>query len=177
MSTFRRAEKIRRSLSKIDDQLAALATMAADPGLCASATSDVSAWSIGEQIDHLRRSDQTILAALGSLGDSGSEGGSPTLVGRLVLLMGFIPRGKGRAPGATTPLDFTTDSLESGLAQLRRRFAQLYEQAEDLAACRARIQHPALGSFDAAQMIAFTAIHHHHHLKIIDDIRRAVVSA
>jgi hypothetical protein len=176
MSSSRRAGKIRRSLSAIDDQISTLSTLAADPVLCGLAASEVSAWSIGEQIEHLRRSDLTILDALASLAEKGDAGGSPTLIARLVLLTGFIPRGRGRAPSVTKPLELTVDDLADGFADVRRRFATLDGKADDLAASRARIRHPALGSFDASQMIAFAAIHHRHHLKIIDDIRQTAGS-
>jgi hypothetical protein len=177
MSSSRRARKIQRSLSTIDDQIAALSTVASDPDLCELAASKVSTWSIGEQVEHLRRSDLTILDALASLGEKEHTGGSPSLVARLVFLTGFIPRGRGRAPSATKPLGFTVESLAEGLADVRRRFAELDDQADDLASSRARIKHPALGAFDASQMIAFAAIHHRHHMKIIDDIRRVVGSS
>ncbi|MDH3253458.1 MAG: DinB family protein [Acidobacteriota bacterium] len=168
-----RLRTTRRDTDTLLTQLSSLAEMAKERSALDVRAPSVSDWSVGEQLEHLRRSDATILDALTSLDIDGPRQGSPTLAGRLVLFTRYIPRGIGRAPGATQPLEVDLDSLPRGLADVRQGFAALASDLERLALCRATIRHPALGHFTAAQMLAFTGIHHHHHHKIINDIRRS----
>jgi len=170
------SSSLRTARHETDTILAQLSTLAdlakEEPSLELRAPA-VSAWSIAEQLEHLRRSDVTIVDALTSLDVDGPREGSPTFAGRLVLVTRYIPRGVGRAPGATQPLEVDLDSLARGLIDVRQGFDTLAAELERLARSRATIRHPALGHFTATQMLTFTAIHHHHHRKIIDDIRRA----
>lgn len=163
----------RETTDRISAQLAALAGLADDRELLELRAPSVSAWSVGEQLEHLRRSDLTILAALDQLDSSSEMRGGPSLIGRLVLATGYIPRGRGRAPKATEPLEVDPEALGPGLEDVRQSFERLRPRLPELASSPARIKHPALGLFSAAQMLAFTAIHHRHHEKIITDIRRA----
>lgn len=174
MPATSRIRSLHKSSQKIASQLSSLAEMAKDEELLKTRDPSVSKWSIGEQVEHLRRSDLTILGALASLPQDGPREGSPSPIGRLVLLLGFIPRGKGRAPGATKPLEVDFEDLGDKIEAVGDRFATFEPEFERLGRCRATIRHPALGHFTASQMLAFAAIHHHHHLKIITDIRRAV---
>lgn len=169
----RSSRSARTALERVRSQLSDLRDLAADRDRLALRDAALSDWSVAEQIEHLRRSDLTILRAIGDLDPEGPVAGSPTLVGRLVLLTGFIPRGKGKAPGATRPIEVDLAALPDDLDDLRRQFTALDERVDDLAASRATIRHPALGHFTAAQMLVFAAIHHHHHRKIIRDILRA----
>jgi hypothetical protein len=173
MSETSRIRVARKSTERIADQISSLIEMASDEGLLALAAPSISSWSVGEQVEHLRRSDLTILNALTSLPSDAPREGSPSLVGRLVLSLGFIPRGKGRAPKATEPLDFDVAGLPEKLVDVRLGFAQLEPELERLGRSTATIRHPALGYFNPSQMLAFTAIHHHHHMKIAADIQRA----
>lgn len=176
MSEASRIRSVQKSSRRIADQLSSLIEMAGDEQLMVLRDDSVSSWSVGEQVEHLRRSDLTILDALRSLSADAKREGSPSLIGHLVLTLGFIPRGKGRAPEVTKPLDFEVAGLAGGLDQVRQAFSRLEPELERLARSMATIRHPALGHFTATQMLAFTAIHHHHHMKIARDIRRAVAT-
>ena len=157
---------LERALSQLDN----LIELAGDQNRLNLRDPALSGWSVAEQIEHLRRSDLTILKALEELDEDGPRQGSPSIAGRLVLITGFIPRGKGRAPGATSPGDTDLPALPGGLETVRQGFLSLKPGLERLAACRATIRHPALGHFTALQMLSFAGIHHHHHQKIIRDI-------
>src|SRR5688500_12803314 len=65
----------------------------------------LSGWSVGEHLEHVARVDLSTLAGLERvLADPAN--GSPrriTTVGRAVLLLGWIPRGRGQAPRAVLP--------------------------------------------------------------------------
>lgn len=177
MTLSHRRQSLTKHLGRIDRQLATLESLAQDNALCDLRVARISAWSVGEQIEHLRRSDRTILSAVNSEPKNEAHQGSPNLAGKLVLLLGWIPRGKGRAPSATQPVDFKPEELPSGLEKLRREFAGLAPDIDRLANSPATIKHPALGYFSASQMLKFAAIHHRHHMKIVDQIRNAAPTA
>jgi hypothetical protein len=123
MFNARRLHSARRSVDRACAQIADLAEIAGKSQLLELRAPSVSDWSIGEQVEHLRRSDITILRAVATLDTDGPCEGSPTLAGRLVLASGFIPRGRGRAPGATLPLEVDPTSLPEqldGVACARR---------------------------------------------------------
>ena len=172
MFNARRLHSARRSVDRACAQIADLAEIAGKSQLLELRAPSVSDWSIGEQVEHLRRSDITILRAVATLDTDGPCEGSPTLAGRLVLASGFLPRGRGRAPGATLPLEVDPTSLPEQLDGVRDGFTALQDDLESLCSSNATIKHPALGCFTALQMLTFAAIHHHHHLKIIWEIHR-----
>lgn len=173
MSRNRNLQAVHHSIDRSLGQLANLIEMAADEGLLSLRAPSVSNWSVAEQIEHLRRSDHSIIDAVSSLDTNGSPEGSMKMVGRIVLATGFIPRGRGRAPSAVKPLEIQPASLPGQLKDVADRFTGLADELDRLSASPATIRHPALGYFTASQMLAFSGIHHHHHLKIIRDIRRA----
>jgi hypothetical protein len=177
MSASKPVRSLRRSVDRVLEQLVSLAVLAGDKELLALCAPSVSNWAVGEQIEHLRRSDLTILSAISSLDMNGPSNGSPSFAGRLVLLSGFIPRGRGRAPGATVPLEVNPLSLPQGLQEVRAGFVALLPDLGRLSRSRATIKHPVLGRFTVSQMIAFAGIHHHHHQKIIKDIRRVATAS
>jgi hypothetical protein len=173
MSRNRNLRAIHHSIDRSLGQLAGLIEMAADEKLLSLRAPSVSSWSVAEQIEHLRRSDHSIIDAVIGLDTDESPEGSMKMIGRIVLATGFIPRGRGRAPSAVKPLEVQSAALAGQLKDVADRFSDLTADLERLSVSRATIRHPALGYFTASQMLAFSGIHHHHHLKIIRDIRRA----
>lgn len=147
---------------------------------------EVSAWSVGRQLEHLLLSDRRILAWLERVADDdGSEpggrsevrGGSkrrggPTLAGWLVLTTRFIPRGRGQAPDFTLPAGLPREEVEEAFRDIRGRLAALEPRLEALAASPATLPHPSLGIFTAPRWLRFARVHHEHHEKIIRRILR-----
>ena len=132
----------------------------------------ISTWNVGEQMQHVALVDGGILELLEQAAppaDVADKG--PTAIGRVMLLAGYIPRGKGRAPSFVLPRDVDPGGLEPTLASIRERFAAL--DLGRIAAGGALGRHPVFGYLDAARWLRFVDIHHHHHWKIIRDIRRA----
>ncbi len=152
----------------------------ADPTAFAAHAPEVSAWSVGRHLEHLLLSDRRIVGWLEGVGGGGGSGKrdrdadpgrrGPTLAGRLVLLTGFIPRGRGQAPDFTMPADMSRDALENGFRAMRARVASLEPRLDALAASRATLPHPSLGLFTAPRWLRFAAVHHAHHEKIIRSI-------
>ncbi len=84
----------------------------------------------------------------------------------LVLLLGYIPRGKAKAPSVVVPLD--TISTQEVLAQLDKARASL----SSIAAMEAlvHVKHPILGCLHKKHAQRFLKIHTKHHLKIVAQI-------
>jgi uncharacterized damage-inducible protein DinB len=147
--------------------------------LCDVRAAGVSAWSVGEQLEHLLLADRSILGAIEQLeddnaagGESDSSGGSPTWIGRFILWSGVVPRGRGRAPDSTTPTGMPIEELAAGLAALQDELETLRPQLDELEPIRATRAHPLLGNFTPKQWVRFASVHHMHHRKIIRDILR-----
>lgn len=130
----------------------------------------VSSWSAGEHLDH------TIKVALAFLEqirkDEPGDWPGVNWSGRLVLTLGWIPRGKARAPervrGAVCDvgvLDSTIARVESLLVQLRTSPPK--ERRLPLA------KHPYFRGLNAAESARMVEVHTRHHLKIVEEIGRA----
>jgi hypothetical protein len=84
----------------------------------------------------------------------------------LISVLGFIPRGKGKAPKAVVPTDVQTSAqLREALQTVRLMLLEL----EHLDA-KCHFMHPYFGQLNLKQTQKFLALHTKHHLKIIDDI-------
>lgn len=171
MSERRTARKIHAILARIEDLL----ELARRPEIASLSAPEISSWTVGRQIEHLSRSAQAIVGGMEALlaGKLVSAGGGPSVSGWVVLLTGWIPRGKARAPEQTIPADAAPEAVTRDLEDAHRRFRALEEQAAEISASRATYRHPMLGSLRPSQWLSFTSIHHDHHAKIIAEIRRA----
>ena len=166
------AATVRSHRDRVLDQLDEFSEIAADPALLALERQKISHWSIGQHLRHLLLAADGILDLLEKAEPKESLAGQgPNLIGRCLLLAGFIPRGKGKAPEAVTPIEPELETLAADLATTRRRFAALDPSA--LRTDQAVGRHFVFGALDPAQWLRFVVIHHHHHGQIIRDIRRA----
>lgn len=167
------SSSIRRTYRAICVQLDELVALANEPELAALRTDEVSSWSVGEQLEHLMLSDRMILDGFETLLNSTvtSAGGRPTAIGRFILLVGYIPRGRGRAPKGVVPGTLSPTEIASGFGVIKDRFEKLDSRLGEVEASRATHRHPLLGHFNPGQWLKFVKIHHHHHAKIIRDIR------
>ena len=170
MDPVRRAA---RAIARTSAALDALDRAAADD-LAYPLRTDGSKWSIGEHLAHLAAANALTLSAARTLVEGGDARivarARPNLLGRLVLLLGWIPRGRGQAPVPTRPPPETdAAALRAALADNRELLLVL--APERTAAARGGLPHPALGVFDAFAWVRFTEVHTRHHLKIVDEIR------
>jgi hypothetical protein len=151
-----------KSLERIREQSARMRAILAsrDP----TTSIPKSAWCVAEQLDHtIKVASSTMQVVL--------KRNNPTLpykittIGRLVLLCGWIPRGRGRAPDKLTGTLASREQLEAQLAQLDtvidRAFAEPPRDAAPI------LRHPAFGGLSYAESLAFIVVHTNHHLKII----------
>jgi hypothetical protein len=87
----------------------------------------------------------------------------------LINILGFIPRGKGKAPKAVVPTDVqTSEQLREALQTAKQMLLEL-EHLDG----KSHFMHPYFGQLNLKQTKKFLAIHTKHHLKIIDDILKA----
>lgn len=175
-----------RFLAELDRAL----QWAGDPAVFEARAEDVSAWAVGEHLEHLLRADRVVLGWWEAVAEGRPEAGvrsadpgdpdgvrgaetirgSPTWRGRAVLWTGWIPRGKGRSPNFALPQGRPRREVEGGLREVRERAVRLGPALPALGCWKGRLRHPALGNFTAVQWLRFTGIHHAHHGKIIRDV-------
>lgn len=85
---------------------------------------------------------------------------------QLVYTLGFIPRGKGKAPKAVQSFDeITKDDIEQQLKKAIIAIAEIKQLDQN-----SHFQHPIFGSLNLKPTLQFLKIHTQHHLKIMDDI-------
>lgn len=147
-------------------------------GVCAVRAPGVSAWSVGEQLEHLALADRSILDSMDRLVASAASGGAPapgrpTAFGWLILTTGYIPRGRAKAPLSTTPGGLDPASLHDAVRANRERVEALGPRLADLEAVRDTSPHPVLGRFTPRRWVQFSGVHHRHHAKIVRDVLRA----
>ena len=147
-----------------------------DPALYEASAPAVSKWSVKDHLEHLSIVNGGIVSWIGRACDGDPKldtGGGPSLAGRIVLLVGAFPRGRGKAPERTQPKGTSAEELAA-------RFRGIREQVEGLEGSRAQLQassatrnHFVFGDLNAAQWLRFAVIHDHHHQKVIRDVLEA----
>ena len=146
------------------EQVDGLVELAARRELHDVSAERVSKWTVGKQLEHLLLSDESVLDRFDRLTD-GREGPAPggkTLIGRIILFTGFIPRGAGKAPEAVKPAGRDAADIEAGLRRLAGRMAELTEQLQLLEEAGWRCRHPYFGALDVGEWMRFMDIHHRH---------------
>ena len=156
-------------------QIDGLIELASDHPLHDAEAAEVSSWTIGKQLEHLLLSDSSVFDSFDRLidGRQGPTPGGPTLIGRIILATGFIPRGRGKAPKAVRPAGRDASDIEAGLHRLRQRCGQLREHLPLFEESGWRFRHPYFGVLAVDGWMRFMDVHHRHHLKIVRDIRKA----
>lgn len=164
----------RRSHAGLAAGISRCAALADDEEVLAARNPSVSGWSVGEHVDHLVLAERALLEWIERVIDDpsrSSPAGTPTRTGRLVLVSGWIPRGRAKAPGPTVPDSPDISLLPGRLSDLARLSERLEPRLSDVHTSRTTTEHPILGHFTPAQWLRFLDVHHRHHEKIIRDIR------
>lgn len=163
-------------LSQVDEWL----VVAEDPGPFPLARTQVSGWCALEHAEHMAKADEASLRQLDQAlarSRAGEPGPPMRLAGRVLLALGWIPRGLGKAPEVTSAEGADRDEVAAALRRLRDRVEALAESMDEIARSRGRASHPVFGGLTPAQWLRFLWIHHHHHLKIVRDARKAYGTA
>lgn len=154
-------------ISHLDDLL----RLMDDTDSLARRDDSVSKWSVGEQLEHVAKVDAGIFESIGKLlADPSEDPGRPIRRARMMLLVGFIPRGRGRSPKPYVSCGIDADEARSMLEQRKQSWVEFEPRLDEVVASRSKTPHPLLGQFTAAQWVRFAQVHARHHEKIIDDI-------
>jgi hypothetical protein len=117
---------------------------------------------------HLDHSLQVLHAILKALTNSNPRDYQPkfSLPKLMIMTIGFIPRGKGRAPKHTIPAGkISEEELFSALEKIKEATKNLNDLSK-----KNNFRHPLFGCLNLNDAIKFMRIHTQHHLKIMRDI-------
>ncbi len=166
----------------VRDHAALLATLdliieqASDPVLCESCVPEVSKWSVKDHLEHLSIANHGIVTWVEKALDgdpSVTTGGRPSLLGRIVLVTGGFPRGRGKAPERTQPTGVSAEELLAKFRRVRERVQGLEDDLAQIQSLDATRNHFVFGDLNVAQWLRFMVIHNNHHQKIIRDVLAA----
>lgn len=163
----------RRAHAGLLQELDTVVAFGTDRGLAAKSIPSISAWTVHQHLEHLWRADAAIVSWLKEVrdGTARTEGSGSTIAGALVMWLGMIPRGRGRAPKFTMPAGTELESIVAGLRAVRAEVAALGSALHRLASDGATRRHPLLGCYTPARWLRFAHIHHVHHRRIIEELR------
>lgn len=162
----------------IEQQVARIAEILAWPEARLYAlVESVSRWSPAQQVQHVLLGLIRFADAIQALEEGTHQDmvpkPAPRLMARALLLTGWIPRGRAKAPASVVP-----DAIpgRAGLLELqaaaKSRWAELAPRAGALRGLAGALPHPLLGPFGAGHWMRFARVHTAHHLSIVDDIDR-----
>lgn len=130
----------------------------------------ISGWSPAEHLDHTLKVSQSIVHRIGDAQAEASPRGI-SMEGRAVLMIGWIPRGVGRAPERLRGARATAEELEARIVRYEKVLAAV--NAPSGMAARARIvPHPRFGGLTPAEGLRFAVVHNRHHLRIVGEVLR-----
>ena len=127
---------------------------ASDPALYEASAQAVSKWSVKDHLEHLSIANGGIVSWLERARDGDPEldtGGGPNLAGRIVLLVGAFPRGRGKAPERTLPKGTSAEELAATFRGIRERVEGLEDSLAQLQASNATRNHFVFGNLNATQ--------------------------
>ncbi|KAB2963412.1 MAG: DinB family protein [Thermoanaerobaculia bacterium] len=157
--------RLSRQLDEIDGWLAG------GEDAVAQQVPEVSGWSVAQQVDHLLMVVEKSVERLLSRPEPLSRG--LTWTGRIVLGLGWFPRGSARAPKGFEGRQIACSELVARLAALRDVLAELAAASDVLERREPVVPHPYFGGLSAARTLRNAVVHTEHHLAIVRDIRRA----
>lgn len=132
---------------------------------CDAIAPSVSGWSVGEHIHHCCLSMIGISKSLRKSTPPAPRA-RPSLPRSVVLVMGFIPRGRAKSPSFVVP---KPSMPQPELVALLDQSRALLTDASTLDR-GTWFTHPFLGTMRRDQAFKFVLVHNRHHLRIVKDI-------
>lgn len=159
-----------RSIRRLRQQSETMRGISLWPGEKLRATQPaISGWSPAEHLDHSIKVARVMLDQL--LDPVPLDPLKPiSLLGHAILLSGYIPRGKAKAPKRVRPVTPTVEELLASLDALDGALTRVAEPGWKQPAGPV-IPHPYFGGLTTVQTLHFIGVHTNHHLKIVRDIR------
>lgn len=159
------------SISDIENQLTEISMLAnRSEGELLAVCEAVSAWSPAEHLDHTMKVCSSVLN--GILSGRLPLPRGVTLLGRAILLIGRIPRGRGESPQRFRGTPASPQEIAGATAEVRLQLSRLKEPGFH-ALAGPIIRHHVFGGLTSSQALRFLAVHNRHHLRIIAEIFRA----
>ena len=132
-------------------------------------SSDVSKWSLHQQLEHLnitgRSTPPRIEEALASDSQAEAFQNSTTLFNQFE-----IDRYTEKAPEFSLPKGTKVQKLLRTFQRLEEQFLELEPKLDDIDSHKGKREHPILGPLTPREWLMFMAIHQDHHMNIISDI-------
>ncbi len=166
-------------LATVEQSLDAMSVLLGDDGPFHARAESISAWSVGQQIEHTLLALESSLGAALAIEASGrGEGTAFDIVeideratGLALLVRGKIPRGRAKAFKRVSPGEQPiADDVRAKLDRVREIVANVKDRLANLSSASGRVVHPLLGAFDAVEWLRFSSIHTAHHLEISIEI-------
>jgi hypothetical protein len=157
-----------KTAARIRSQIETMRAIVRSPDLSAR-NERVSGWSVAEHVDHMYKVAMSIVRRLADASAEPLPRGV-NFLGRLVLLFGWIPRGRGKSPSRLIGTRADGAEIDAALLRLERELDAL--PPEGLRTSRGKIvPHPLFGALTPPQALRFIVVHTRHHLKIIREIQ------
>lgn len=162
-----------RSFSSLDvnNSLDEIEALARDQALLSKSGEPISHWSVTQHLNHLLKVDEGVLKGILS-GKFKPQPRGINILGRISLFLGYIPRGRGKAPDITMGENVSPEELGGQITVVRELFSQLEERKELLTSTVPIFRHPYFSGLTPCQTLRFLEIHHRHHLKICSEIQK-----
>lgn len=132
-------------------------------------------WSYAEVYSHIMRSTSgSLVAAEKCSNGTGETHTKPIgILGRLILLFGYLPGIKFKAPASIAALTANVSKEEARnlIIKAKKRLDDIVPHIEDASAF-CKIKHPRFGMLNATQWLTFTGIHLKHHIKQLNRINK-----
>jgi hypothetical protein len=130
-----------------------------------ASNSKVSKATIGWHIDHSLKVINSVITAM-KTSNSASYKNNFNFLGKVLLALGYFPKGKARAPKEVLP----PENIEK--QDIMDQFVLVKKNIHELSYVdkNAYFQHPMFGHINKKRVIRFLETHTNHHLKIIKSI-------
>jgi hypothetical protein len=160
-----------KSIRDLDDLLADITRIVEGrPSDLGRVRFTVSAWSVAQQLDHILKVCSATLTGLLHPGATPPHG--INRIGRAILLFGWIPRGRARAPERMRGLDATAVQLALAVEDARQLLGEVRSDHFRPANVPV-VRHPFFGGLNPSQTLRSTVVHTRHHLRIVREILAA----
>ena len=158
-----------RHLQDLSHQLDEITTFIGrgDDSVC-TLKQDVSGWTAAEQLDHVLKVNASVLARVLQQPEPEALPKGINLIGRIILGIGWIPRGKGRSPKSLRGEPAKCAALETQVASVRQQLDAV--TSAHMARSTPLVPHPRFGGLSTDQALRFMVVHTEHHLKIVREI-------
>jgi hypothetical protein len=158
-----------RHLQELSRQLDEITTLTGrgDEAVC-TLKQAVSGWSAAEQLDHVLKVTASVLARALQQPEPEALPKGINLIGRIILGIGWIPRGKGRSPKSMRGEPATCAALQGQVTSVRQQLDAV--TAAHVARSAPLVPHPRFGGLSTDQALRFMVVHTEHHLKIVREI-------